>query len=143
MAIPGIKTRVPLSKEQKLAIPKGGERVSVKPICAKYKISDGRYRYWRKTISGIQPRKQLSSQQKLRILEEGYQNGTKETCGAHGVDPTSYFRWEKKFRFLKSRPIPGKPRRFVNGYLQKKDYQEGSYVKEGDLMFERLPVTAC
>jgi membrane fusion protein (multidrug efflux system) len=24
----------------------------------------------------------------------------------------------------------------VSGYLQKKDYQEGSYVKEGDLMFE-------
>jgi transposase-like protein len=71
VAIPRIKTRVPFSKEQKLAILKEGERVSVKPICAKYKISDGRYRYWRKTISGIQPRKQLSSQQKLRILEEG------------------------------------------------------------------------
>ncbi|HEY2422607.1 MAG TPA: efflux RND transporter periplasmic adaptor subunit [Chthoniobacterales bacterium] len=27
----------------------------------------------------------------------------------------------------------------VNGYLQKKDYQEGSYVKEGDLMFEIDP----
>src|SRR3974377_1729098 len=24
----------------------------------------------------------------------------------------------------------------VNGYLQKRDYDEGSYVKEGDLMFE-------
>ena len=27
----------------------------------------------------------------------------------------------------------------VNGYLQKKDYDEGSYVKEGDLMFEIDP----
>jgi membrane fusion protein (multidrug efflux system) len=27
----------------------------------------------------------------------------------------------------------------VTGYLQKKDYQEGSYVKEGDLMFEIDP----
>jgi membrane fusion protein (multidrug efflux system) len=27
----------------------------------------------------------------------------------------------------------------VNGYLQKKDYQEGGYVKEGDLMFEIDP----
>jgi membrane fusion protein, multidrug efflux system len=27
----------------------------------------------------------------------------------------------------------------VSGYLQKKDYQEGSYVKEGDLMFEIDP----
>jgi RND family efflux transporter MFP subunit len=27
----------------------------------------------------------------------------------------------------------------VNGYLQKRDYQEGSYVKEGDLMFEIDP----
>src|SRR5215813_2757428 len=27
----------------------------------------------------------------------------------------------------------------VNGYLQKKDYQEGSYLKEGDLMFEIDP----
>ena len=27
----------------------------------------------------------------------------------------------------------------MNGYLQKRDYQEGSYVKEGDLMFEIDP----
>ena len=27
----------------------------------------------------------------------------------------------------------------VNGYLQKKRYDEGSYVKEGDLMFEIAP----
>jgi multidrug efflux pump subunit AcrA (membrane-fusion protein) len=27
----------------------------------------------------------------------------------------------------------------VTGYLQKKDYQEGSYVKEGDLLFEIDP----
>ena len=27
----------------------------------------------------------------------------------------------------------------VNGYLQKKDYQEGSFVKEGDLLFEIDP----
>jgi predicted HicB family RNase H-like nuclease len=71
VVIPRIKTRVPFSKEQKLAILKEGEKTSVKNIRAKYKISDQRYRDWRKTISGIEPRKQLSSQQKLRILEEG------------------------------------------------------------------------
>src|SRR6516225_8786004 len=27
----------------------------------------------------------------------------------------------------------------VNGYLQKKDYDEGSFIKEGDLMFEIDP----
>jgi hypothetical protein len=99
VVIPRIKTRVPFSKEQKLAILKEGEKTSVKNIRAKYKISDQRYRDWRKTISGIDPRKQLSPQQKLRILEEGYQNCIKEIV-PHRVDPTSYFRWKKKFGFL-------------------------------------------
>jgi hypothetical protein len=94
-------------------------------VLAKYGISDQSYRNWRYRVNGIKPKKQLSRTEKHQILEEGFQNGIKEASAAHGVDPASYFRWEKKFGFLKSRPIPGPPRRFS-------EEQELTIIKEAD-----------
>jgi transposase-like protein len=99
------------NEEQKLAIPKEGEKNGVKAVRAKYDISTQSYRLWRYKAQEPSPKKYFPVENKRRILEEGCLKGIQQVCNAYRINPTTYYYWKRRLGFTKSPRSPGRRRK--------------------------------